>query len=388
MLAFLSLARAKKLKSCLVYLFFLGFMGSPSLGLAQGVTLYTPYTKISVPPGQSIDYSIDIINNGSAVRNASLTVVGLPKDWPYELKSGGWSVGQVSVLPKERKNVSLQVQVPYKVNKGSYTFQVVSPGMGQLPLTVVVSEQGTFNTEFNSTQPNMEGAANSTFTFNATLRNSTAEDQVYALQAQAPPGWNVSFKADYKQVSSVNIESYKTKDITIEIKPTDDTKAGKYKVPVIATTNGTSADLALEVVVTGSYAMELTTPSGLLSGEITAGDTKNIDLTVKNTGSAEIKNVQLQSSAPSKWEVTFEPQKIDNLIPGGYVNVKASIKADRKAIPGDYVVNIDAKAAETSSKVSFRMAVETSLLWGWLGILIVILALGAVYYLFKKYGRR
>lgn len=390
MAAFFMSARANRLKPCFFYSLLVAFivMGFASGGFAQGVTLYTPYTKISVPPGQSIDYSIDVINNGSAVRNASLTVTGLPKDWSYELKSGGWSVGQVSVLPKERKNVSLQVQVPFKVNKGTYTFQVVAPGLGQLPLTVVVSEQGAFKTEFSSAQPNMEGAANSTFTFNATLRNSTAEDQVYALQAQAPPGWNVSFKADYKQVSSVNIESYKSKDITIEIKPTDDSKAGKYKVPVLATTSATSADLALEVVVTGSYGLELTTPSGLMSGNMTAGDTKHIDLTVKNTGSAELKDVQLQSSAPAKWEVTFEPQKIDNLIPGGYVNVKAAIKADKKAIPGDYVVNIDAKTAEVSSKASFRMAVETSLLWGWLGILIIVLALGSVYYLFRKYGRR
>ena len=27
------------------------------------IILYTPYTKISVPPGASIDYSIDLINN-------------------------------------------------------------------------------------------------------------------------------------------------------------------------------------------------------------------------------------------------------------------------------------------------------------------------------------
>ena len=27
------------------------------------LVLYTPYTKISVPPGQSIDYPIEVINN-------------------------------------------------------------------------------------------------------------------------------------------------------------------------------------------------------------------------------------------------------------------------------------------------------------------------------------
>ena len=31
--------------------------------IPKSVILYTPYTKISVSPGTSIDYSIDLINN-------------------------------------------------------------------------------------------------------------------------------------------------------------------------------------------------------------------------------------------------------------------------------------------------------------------------------------
>ena len=42
------------------------------------IILYTPYTKISVTPGASIDYSIDLINNTDGVTNANLSVSGLP----------------------------------------------------------------------------------------------------------------------------------------------------------------------------------------------------------------------------------------------------------------------------------------------------------------------
>ena len=38
----------------------------------QTFILYTPYTKISVPPGESISYSIDVINNSDEVKNATL----------------------------------------------------------------------------------------------------------------------------------------------------------------------------------------------------------------------------------------------------------------------------------------------------------------------------
>ncbi|SEL97573.1 NPCBM-associated, NEW3 domain of alpha-galactosidase [bacterium A37T11] len=387
---FFMFARAKRPFLSLFYLVITGlFPGAfQSICSAQGITLYTPYTRISVPPGQSIDYSIDVINNGGGVQNADIAVVGLPKGWTYDLKSGGWTLGQISVLKTEKKNFSLTVQVPFKVNKGVYHFQVLAKGKASLPLTVEVSAQGTFKTEFTTDQANMEGAANSTFTFNAKLRNSTADDQVYAFRSEAPEGWNVTFKANYKQVSSTNILANKTQDLTIEVDPPDETKAGTYKVPVIASTSNTSADLTLEVVVTGSYGVALTTPTGLLSTDLTAGDDKKIEFSVRNTGSAPLKNIELISSNPSNWTVTFEPAKIELLNPGATAQVYATVKADKKAIPGDYVCNLTAKTAETSSKAEYRVSIETSMIWGWIGILIIAAALYSVYYLFRKYGRR
>ena len=88
------------------------------------IILYTPYTKISVTPGASIDYSIDLINNTDGVTNANLSVSGLPGSWKHEIKSGGWTLSQLSVLPQEKKTFNLKVEVPLKVNKGSYHFTV------------------------------------------------------------------------------------------------------------------------------------------------------------------------------------------------------------------------------------------------------------------------
>ena len=239
--------------------------------MTDGVTLYTPLTKISVPPGQSVDYTVDVINNSNELQNVEILMSGMPKGWNYSLKSGSWNIGQLSVLPGERRSLSLRVDVPLKVNKGSYRFRLVAGRFGSLPITVIVSEQGTFKTEFTTGQPNMEGNAGSTFTFNANLNNRTSDKQLYAMIANAPRGWNVTFKSNYQQVTSVNVEPNSTQAITIEIKPPDRIEAGSYKIPVIATTNTTSANLELEVVIKGSYSMELTTPSGLLSSEITAG---------------------------------------------------------------------------------------------------------------------
>ena len=181
------------------------------------------------------------------------------------MKSGGFTISQLSVLPDEKKNFSLKVEVPVKVNKGTYNFTVSADGMAKLPLTITVSKQGTYQTDFTTTQPNMEGNSKSTFTFNATIKNRTAEQQLYALTADVQRGWNVVFKPNYKQATSAQVEPNATQNITIDVNPPANVAAGSYKIPVHASTGSTSADLDLEVVVTGSYEMELTTPRGLLS---------------------------------------------------------------------------------------------------------------------------
>ncbi|NMC40359.1 MAG: hypothetical protein GYA43_04195 [Bacteroidales bacterium] len=354
----------------------------------DSVRLYTPQTKISTTPGQSLDYTITVINNSSEIRNIDLSVAGLPGSWTYTIKSGTWSVKQISVLPKEKQLISFRLEVPLKVNKGIYRFNFVGGNYDVLPLEVNVTEQGTFKTEFTTDQPNMQGNSNSSFTFNATLSNRTAEKQLYSFNAYAPRGWNVTFKANYQAVTSVNVEANANTAITIEIKPPDRTEAGKYKIPVTASTGSTSANLDLEIVITGTYGIELTTPSGLLSTRITAGQEKKIDLVVNNTGTAELSGINMNYSGPVNWSVEFEPKKIDKLAANQSEKVVAKLKADKKAIPGDYMAYLDASTPEATSKISYRVTVETPLLWGWIGILIIAAALGSVYYLFRKYGRR
>jgi len=356
--------------------------------IKDSVYLYTPYTKIFASPGDAIDYSIDLYNKTNNTKNINIKILGLPKDWIYELKSGGWKISQISLLPEGQKNFNLRVTVPLQVEKGVYRFKVVAEGYYNLPLAIEVTKKGTYKTDFTCEQPNMEGDSKSTFTFMTKLSNQTNEKQLYSFRSDAPEGWRVTFKVNYKAVTAAEIDAMTTKDVLIEIDPPDMVEAGKYGIPVYASTGNSSASLILEVVITGSYKLELSTPTGLLSTSITAGKDRRVELLLKNTGTAELAGINLESSTPINWNVTFEPQKIEKLKPGESAKVIAIIKVDKKAIAGDYITKIIARNPATSSDLTFRITVKTPLIWGWIGILIIISALGFVYYLFKKYGRR
>jgi len=246
------------------------------------------------------------------------------------------------------------------------------------------SKTSTFTTRLM----NLEATSKETFRYNATLFNAGNRSKIYELTATLPPGWTSTFRVDGMQVSSFRLDSNKTQDIAIEITPSPEAKPGKYPIPVTATADQESLRLDLEAAVKGAYAVELTTPSGRLSDEVTEGTRKPIHLTVKNTGSLPLDALELAAQSPAKWDASFEPAKIDRLEPGKTQEVVANVQVPDKTIAGDYVSNFTVKNNNTNANAAFRVTVTTSWLAGWLGILVILLAIGIVYFLVRKYGRR
>lgn len=351
------------------------------------IVLYTTNTKVSIPPGESVSYNIDVINNSQETQRCDIRMSGIPRSWNYTLSSGAYNVQQISILPGEKKTLSLKIDIPFKVNKGNYPIKV-NAGTSTLPLVLNVSTQGNYRTEFTTDQANMVGHSKASFTFRADLKNQTGEKQLYALQSKIQKGWQVIFKSAGQQATSTEIEPNSSKVINIEIKAPQNVAAGTYKIPLYATNNLTSAELELEIVISGTYEIALTTPTGLVSTKTTAGDEKKLDLVVSNTGSVALSDVSVNAVRPSGWEVNFEPANIARIEPGNNIPVIATIKADKKAIAGDYVSNITARSPDASSSLAFRISVKTPMIWGWVGILIILLSVGCIIYLFRKYGRR
>ncbi|MCU4165053.1 NEW3 domain-containing protein [Carboxylicivirga caseinilyticus] len=350
--------------------------------------IYTPFTKVSVSPGSTVNYKLDVINNGDQTIKENINLTNIPRSWTYTLTASGLNINQIAVLGKEKKTLDLKVEVPFQVRKGYYTFYAKLGDRVSLPLTINVTTAGSNETELTCDQKNMEGTSKSNFNFNAVLKNKTPNKQNYALMATPPKGWTVLIKPNHKQATSTEVDANGTKNISYEIKAPYNVKAGTYKIPVKAISGSTSAEMELEVVITGTYEMSFTTPTGLLSAKTTAGEEKKIELRVKNAGSTKLKDIELTASKPKNWEVTFDISKIESLEPGSSATIYATIKADKKAIPGDYITNIKAKTAETNHELSFRIMVKTPMLMGWLGIIIILAAIGGVYFLVRKFGRR
>lgn len=244
------------------------------------------------------------------------------------------------------------------------------------------------SSSFSTRLMNLEATAKETFRFNASLYNGSNRSAIYELQARVPAGWNSVFRVDGMQVTSFKLDSNRTQDITVELTPSPTVKPGKYAIPVVALSEGNALELNLEAVVKGSYAIELTTPTGLLSEEVTEGSRKAIYLSLKNEGSLPLDNLELAAQTPTNWNVTFEPAKIERLDPGSSINVVANLNVPDKTIAGDYLTKFTVKNNNATAESSHRLTVTTSWLAGWLGLTVILVAIGMVYFLIKKYGRR
>jgi len=385
---FYNTTRLKRAGIFLTSLLGILFMCKTTAFASGNIILYTPSTEVIVAPGKTLNYNFQVLNNTSTVQDLPLYITGLSRDWSYNFQYGAWNIKRIAVLPGKKQILTMRVEVPLKINKGTYHFRVHAGLNHSISLTVIVSKKGTYKTMLTVNQANLQGHANSNFQFDAVLNNLTASQQQYALRAEAPAGWDVTFMSHYKDVTSVFVKPNTKADLEIKVKPPDDVKAGTYKIPVQVVSNNTSANTTLEVVIIGTYKMLLTTPTGRVSTSIVSGKQKRIELIIKNTGSSLLPSIKPSYMAPTNWKVTFDPKVITNLEPGNYKRLYATIKTSKDAIAGDYITKISALTPYVSQHLSFRVSIKTPMLWGWIGVLIILLALGLVYYLFRKYGRR
>jgi uncharacterized repeat protein (TIGR01451 family) len=163
---------------------------------------------------------------------------------------------------------------------------------------------------------------------------------------------------------------------------------GTYDLRVTARGGGISVETPLAVQITGSYAMEMTTPDDRLNASVTVGQPSQFQLLVVNTGSAPLTNVEFTATPPSNWEVTFDTAAIASIPPGEVATVNATITPADGAIAGDYQISFRATVPETSANVEVRATVSPSAFGGMVGVGLILLVLAGLAWVFRRFGRR
>jgi uncharacterized membrane protein len=177
--------------------------------------------------------------------------------------------------------------------------------------------------------------------------------------------------------------------VSVSAKPPTDVAPGTYTINVRATVGDRTIDAQPTVVITGTNSMTLSTPDQRLSNSGAAGSSITQQLVVHNGGTQPLQQVVLSATAPTDWKVTFSPSDtIDSIAAGQDATITATLVPSNDAIAGDYVVTYRARAANADGSVDIRMTIETSPLFGFVGLALIALVLFGLWWVFQRYGRR
>jgi uncharacterized membrane protein len=362
----------------------------PLGALAATFDLTTPYPAVTIQPGNTVTFPLDIAV--PAPERVGLAVSGAPKGWTANLRGGGNIVNAVFAGGTTAATVDLSVTVPQDATPGSQTLTVTATadqGTRALPIEVTVLGDTGGAITLTSDFPQLSGAPTSTFSYSLTLANTGTQKQTYTLQGQGPDGWTVSVHPSSNgQALTDTVDGGATDTLSVTAQPPSTVTAGSYPIQVSVASGSQSATTNLEADVTGAPAVTLSTPNQVLNAQVTAGSTGTVSLVVTNTGSTVLQNVAVTASAPTGWTTTFAPTTIATIQPGSAATVDATLQPSSDALAGDYDVTFTVTAGTATANVDIRTTVQTSPLWGFIGLALIVIVIVGLGWVFRRFGRR
>lgn len=365
---------------------------------ADGMSMSTDYPGITMKAGETTTFNLYFTNNEETELDVELEAADLPEGWSGYFKGSSSEVSSVHVAANQTKEespaLSYSLTLPEGVEEGTYQISLKADGgsgnTAVLPLTVKVAQEESGQGNFTAEYPEQQGASGTSFSFSTTLVNNGASSANYSLSANAPEGWQVTFtpSGESNQVASVPVESGASQGLTVAVTPPEKVEKGDYTINCTAVSANETLNLDLQVTITGTYSVLLTTPTGNLSMSAYANEETPVTLSIQNTGNVDLENLQLTSSASTDWNVRFDETTIDVLEAGATKEITAYVQPSEDAIIGDYVTAITVQNDQASSEADFRVSVKNHTTWGVVAVVIIVVLCIGLGVIIRKYGRR
>ena len=358
----------------------------------SGLTLSTSYPSMVVGIGETVTLNMEV--ESAVAQTVGLSVNGLPNGWTSEFRGGGRIIASIYTENGNSARVELRVTTPATMRAGTYEFTVVAQGQNErteFPIEFNVKDKAPARLSFETDFPTIRGGSESAFNFSVNVKNEGDDDLSVSFTSDAPREFVVTFKSAGKDITNLptDIKAGSSVKIDIAATPLTALAVGTYPFTLTAQSDTVTASTQLTAEVVGQPQLTLTTPDGRLSGKATINKQNQIKLVLRNTGNSPAAGVKLSVSAPSGWEVNLNPETVVEVPANQEIEVIADVKPADNAIAGDYVVTFRAQPNQSASKsVEFRITVQTSTLWGAVGIGLIAVAVAIVGMAVTRFGRR
>ena len=367
---------------------------------ARAISMAAEYPGVEISKDEDVSLDIIFHNKGRKDEDVEVWIAEKPKGWQARIKTYRYTVTGIHVPSDEDKSLTFEADPEEGIKPGDYQFRINArtlDGKFRMSQTVTVKitdDEGKSKeprgVKLTTSYPVIRGPSDATFEFSLEVDSKLDEDAVFDLLAQGPQGWDINFKPAYetKYISSLRIKSKQSTSVAVEVKPAMGAEAGEFPINVQISSGDANAEAKLTVILTGTYGLEVGTPSGLLSLEARQGRPANLSFYIRNTGSAANHNIKFMTFKPENWKVEFKPEKLDLIGPGDLQQVELIITPYEDALVGDYSVGVNVEGEKAVKTIEFRTTVKASAAWGWIGIGIIVVVIGGLFGLFRWLGRR
>ncbi|MDJ0829363.1 MAG: NEW3 domain-containing protein [Desulfobacterales bacterium] len=367
---------------------------------ARLITMALEYPGIEIPAGDDISMDIILHNKGRSDEDVNVAITAKPEGWQALIKTYKYTVTSAHVPSGEDKILTLEAKPPGDPAPGTYELNIEAQTVDgrfkmrkKLSVNIIAKEDSAKESKgvkLTTSFPVLQGPSDAEFEFSIEVDSKLIEDAIFDLFAQGPKNWTINFKPAYesKYISSLRLKGNQSQTVAVEVKPSPLAPAGEYPINLRVSSGDAQGEAQLKIVLTGTYDLEVGTPSDILSLDARQGQPANISMYIKNNGSAANHNISFLSFKPENWKVEFKPERIDVLEPGALQQIEVLVTPYDEALLGDYAVNIKTEGEKASKNTEFRITVKASAAWGWIGIAIIVLVIAGLAGLFRWLGRR
>lgn len=235
-----------------------------------------------------------------------------------------------------------------------------------------------------------------TFNFDVTIQYAGLDRETAKLQVSTTsPGWIANVSYSGQQVNSVDIGPAQssgpdTKGLQVSLAPppNQNPDPGNYVVTLTASIGSLTQSIDLTGVVKAKYSFSMTSDSGSLDTNATAGKINHFAITLTNSGSVALTNINFTTESPDGWTVNYNPQKVDSIAPKQTQQVDVVITPPAgKTVAGDYIVTLKVGNDKVNSSLDVRVTVPTSNFWEWVSIIIAVVIVAGLVLLYNRLTR-
>ncbi|MFP4038518.1 MAG: NEW3 domain-containing protein [Candidatus Nanohaloarchaea archaeon] len=373
-------------------------MGKKTLIVLTGVLLFT-----GLAASQTYTQSFDLyLNEEASLGDYRFEFSDATGD--QRLKVGEKRDDSVHILHSlESDNIYSSVGEKMNVTEGlNFTLEEIDADDEGLFLSILVdSENQIFaSSELESDAPSkVYIAKGETLSLNLELENTGIIDEDYNLSTDSRD-LEASFGYQGFNVTSVEVGSGESVSISAEIEVPESAEVGTRNLSLIAEDESRAEEtVVLDVRGVKNPDPEINQDIQETFVRTSSGETVNIPVRVSNRESGTgirdgsdapgLTDVRLDVEAPEDWESEVTPQVVDSM--EGYDSERfvVELRPPEGVEPGDHFVDIQAVSSEVEAETGqVRVNVYEQSMMRYVGIVIMVLSIGSLIAVYRRFGRR